>query len=133
MKQMILTLAVLILATSAQAANLQLNYYVIDMTGARFVNQTFNEMDDGIADIPENGFDGYAVKLQGQLNKDYTVKTRGSEAGVTCEVVPVSQTLKSSFLQLRSSVETDSGETCEYEITYTNGKRAVLSVFSEGT
>ena len=52
--------------------------YLIDMTGSKFKSDHFNMMDDGIV----GDFAGFGIVLSGQLNKDFSVRTKGSARGV---------------------------------------------------
>lgn len=133
MKKAILSLATVLMTFAAQAKPVD-TYYVLDMTGRHFSDQYFNEMDDGI-EWDENMV-GYAMRLDGVYDKDFIVIAKpaaDSEPQVTCAVSLWKKDSKHSYVIMHSEVETDTGETCEYNILYEDGRQATVMVFNEGT
>jgi hypothetical protein len=103
--------------------------YIIDMTGAKFTSHTFNLMDDGIS----GDFDGFGIKLDGKFNQDFTVQTKASNADGDCRVRTAKISGKQTVLKVIADLDVDSGDTCDVKVIYSNGKKATLSIYSEGT
>lgn len=128
MKKTILMAMVLVaFATSAQAKREKL--YMIDFSGKRFQDNTFNLMDDGIS----GDFDAYGLKLDGKIGEDFIVKAKASNPQEKCGVTLVKVTGDQTILKLIEDLETDGGETCDLTFIYRDGHKATLSIYEEGT
>lgn len=122
----IITLLALLSSTPAFAAP---KLYTIDMTGKRFVSNGFNKMDDGIVDT-----DGFQIKLEGELHRDFEISAQHSERkDENCGFGKIRTAGRFSFVEITSNLDTDSGETCDYTIRYLDGREATLSVEETGT
>ena len=129
MKKAILTVAVLMaFAVSAQAKREKL--YIIDFTGKNFANNGFNLMDDGLDLSP---YSGIGMRVAGQIGEDFSVTVTPSSQDAKCAFHVAGKTPDFTILALDASVETDSGDTCDFTITTKHGRKATLSVTEEGT
>lgn len=113
--------------------------------GERTYENTLNLMDDGI-EAPEGyTFAGYALKFTLQGNEDFSIFAKavsnGQQTEFKCEYEkPIisgpkgkKKGLRQVVINLNADPETDSGDACVYTVDFADGRRAVVSVISEGT
>lgn len=125
----------LLLFTLLSASNFSTVYaagnhlYIVDLSGGHFESSSLNVMDDGIPAEVE----GFALKLDGQAGRDFILEIKSSTPEAHCAFLEMEKNAHHSLLRLQENLQVDSGDRCNVEITYTNGKKAFLSIYSEGT
>lgn len=125
-----LTVLALTLLVSTSAFARATKFYTIDMSGKRFVDNTFNNMDDGLP----SEVDGVQVKLSGEIDVDFQITVSPSTPELKDCAIGRSKLISNfTLVELLGSPDVDTGDTCDYTIVYKNGRKAVLNVLSEGT
>ncbi|MES2964021.1 MAG: hypothetical protein V4760_09035 [Bdellovibrionota bacterium] len=104
------------------------NFYIHDMIGSNFRSDSINLMgDDGISS------DGFALRLEGTLGKDFTTTITLSNPGQSsCDLKVVDGSGGETLLEVDASLEIDTGDTCT--VTIQRGTSKVdLEVYATGT
>ncbi|MGZ3724019.1 MAG: hypothetical protein ACXVA9_13845 [Bdellovibrionales bacterium] len=101
-----------------------------------------NLMEDGIQ-IPEGyEYAGYGIKFNLEAGEEFKITAEvvsddpKSTAGCGYEqpvITQKSKGIRQVTIDLNADVETDSGEKCQYTIDLNSGKKAIVSIFEEGT
>lgn len=104
------------------------NYAVVDLTGKRFRSNSLNTMEDSMINS-----DGYALLLDGKLNRDFNITAKASLPGNECSFELVAELPSGSLIEVFESSEVDSGETCTLTIKRSSNEQIEIEVYTTGT